>query len=352
MLARRGATIVHGPVMQTGLLRDADATLAATRQALAAPVDVGRAEHRDRHAVVVRRRRRAPGSTTSSATGRGTPPWSRAARRRAARRSPPGSRSHGRRPGRRTPRWSPSCAHAGVAGQARGGAARRGASPHVRRRARGARRRGDRRARLPVAPARRPRPGGPAARRGRRRSSRRGHVHLLLRGEQRVRAVTGSRRPPARLRRRRAGGRGRSGVPPTRSATHGVEARRRAAPGPARLDGPGPGRAAVAHGTGCCEPTGMRCAGRAICSSGPTTRRSSPVGEARLLAMLVRARPGRRRQGRARRHGPDDHAAEAAVARLRAKLGPLGARHPHRPPSRLRLRPRRAPATRPTADAG
>jgi uroporphyrinogen-III synthase len=39
MLARRGATIVHGRVMQTGLLHDADATLAATRQALAAPAD-------------------------------------------------------------------------------------------------------------------------------------------------------------------------------------------------------------------------------------------------------------------------------------------------------------------------
>lgn len=40
MLSRRGATVVHGPVMQTGLLHDAAATLDATRQALSAPVDV------------------------------------------------------------------------------------------------------------------------------------------------------------------------------------------------------------------------------------------------------------------------------------------------------------------------
>jgi uroporphyrinogen-III synthase len=40
MLARRGATIVHGPVMQTGLLHDASATLAATHRALSSPADV------------------------------------------------------------------------------------------------------------------------------------------------------------------------------------------------------------------------------------------------------------------------------------------------------------------------
>jgi uroporphyrinogen-III synthase len=40
MLSRRGATVVHGPVMRTGLLHDASATLAATEAALAAPIDV------------------------------------------------------------------------------------------------------------------------------------------------------------------------------------------------------------------------------------------------------------------------------------------------------------------------
>ena len=40
MLTRRGAAIVHGPVMQTGLLHDASATLDATHRALSAPVDV------------------------------------------------------------------------------------------------------------------------------------------------------------------------------------------------------------------------------------------------------------------------------------------------------------------------
>ena len=40
MFARRGARIVHGPVMNTELLGDLDATLAATTEVLAAPVDV------------------------------------------------------------------------------------------------------------------------------------------------------------------------------------------------------------------------------------------------------------------------------------------------------------------------
>jgi uroporphyrinogen-III synthase len=40
MLARRGASVVHGPVMRTSLLEDADLTRAATESALAGPVDV------------------------------------------------------------------------------------------------------------------------------------------------------------------------------------------------------------------------------------------------------------------------------------------------------------------------
>ncbi|MFL6204052.1 MAG: uroporphyrinogen-III synthase [Acidimicrobiales bacterium] len=40
MLARRGATVVHGPVMRTGLLHDAGETLDATRRALCARADV------------------------------------------------------------------------------------------------------------------------------------------------------------------------------------------------------------------------------------------------------------------------------------------------------------------------
>ncbi len=40
LLERRGARIVHGPVMRTALLTDGDVTLAATREVLAAPVDV------------------------------------------------------------------------------------------------------------------------------------------------------------------------------------------------------------------------------------------------------------------------------------------------------------------------
>lgn len=40
MLARRGARIVHGPVLSTTLLGDLDATVVATRRALAEPIDV------------------------------------------------------------------------------------------------------------------------------------------------------------------------------------------------------------------------------------------------------------------------------------------------------------------------
>jgi uroporphyrinogen-III synthase len=40
LLARRGARVVHGPVMRTDLLTDADATAEATEAALAAPIDV------------------------------------------------------------------------------------------------------------------------------------------------------------------------------------------------------------------------------------------------------------------------------------------------------------------------
>ncbi len=47
-------------------------------------------------------------------------------------------------------------------------------------------------------------------------------------------------------------------------------------------------------------------------------------GEARLLSVLVRRAPTVVPKGALVEHGSDDHAAEAAVARLRAKLGPLG----------------------------
>jgi uroporphyrinogen-III synthase len=40
MLSRRGARVVHGPTMSTTLLDDLDATIAATRRVLAAPADV------------------------------------------------------------------------------------------------------------------------------------------------------------------------------------------------------------------------------------------------------------------------------------------------------------------------
>ncbi|MBC3627402.1 uroporphyrinogen-III synthase, partial [Klebsiella sp. Kpp] len=40
MLTRRGAQVVHGPVMRTSLLHDAAATLAATEEALREPIDL------------------------------------------------------------------------------------------------------------------------------------------------------------------------------------------------------------------------------------------------------------------------------------------------------------------------
>ncbi len=48
-------------------------------------------------------------------------------------------------------------------------------------------------------------------------------------------------------------------------------------------------------------------------------------GEARLLSILVRRAPTVVPKSALVEHGSDDHAAEAAIARLRAKLGPLGA---------------------------
>jgi len=48
-------------------------------------------------------------------------------------------------------------------------------------------------------------------------------------------------------------------------------------------------------------------------------------GEARVLAALVRRAPTVVAKGALVEHGSDEHAAEAAIARLRAKLGPLGA---------------------------
>ena len=71
-------------------------------------------------------------------------------------------------------------------------------------------------------------------------------------------------------------------------------------------------------------------------------------GEARLLATLVDCAPHGRAEVGADRRRPDDHAAEAAVARLRGKLGPLGRRVAHGAPARLRQRARRQLTPAPT----
>ena len=47
-------------------------------------------------------------------------------------------------------------------------------------------------------------------------------------------------------------------------------------------------------------------------------------GEAKLLAVLVRRAPTVVPKAALVEHGSDEHAAEAAIARLRSKLGPLG----------------------------
>ena len=47
-------------------------------------------------------------------------------------------------------------------------------------------------------------------------------------------------------------------------------------------------------------------------------------GEARLLSVLVRRAPTVVSKGMLVEHGSEEHAAEAAIARLRNKLGPLG----------------------------
>ena len=326
MLGRRGATIVHGPVMQTGLLHDADATLAATAQALAAPVDVDRAQHRDRHPVVVRggreRRARRPAASTGRARRCRGRAW---ARRRAARRIGNGARGAlaGAR-ARRAPRWSPSCAHARRRRAARGRAARRRArrrtSPMRSRRS------GPRSSTCPSTGGIRPTTPGPPVRlleRGRREASPRHHLHLRVRGRQRLRAVTGSRRPPRRP----------STVPwprwrsvpcaPTRSGTHGVDGRRRAAPGAPRRDGAGAGRGAVGSAPGAARRrrTTLRWQGDLLI--GVDHEAQLTASEARLLESLVERSPAVVAKADLVDPGREPHAAEAAVARLRTKLGPL-----------------------------
>ena len=187
MLSRRGARVVHGPTMSTTLLDDLDATIAATEAVLAAPVDVvvlttgigvrswfGAAESvgmgdelQARPRGRPRRRPRAEGAVGRS-------------RRRVW-------RWRGRRRPRPTPRCSPGSpptASPAAASSCSATAARR-CSPTPSPRCAP---RGRRRARVPLEHARGRDAGDPAARRGHRPPARRRHVHVLLRGAQRVRA--------------------------------------------------------------------------------------------------------------------------------------------------------------------
>ncbi len=187
MFSRRGARVVHGPTMTTALLDDVDATIAATRDVLAAPVDV----------VVL-------------TTGIGVRSWfaaaassgiedelaTRSARAVVVARGPK-AQSAARAAGLDVAWTAPTETNGEVLARltadgdrraARRGAARRWGAA-VRRRSRRARAARDgRRAGLPLEPARRPGAGDPAARGGRRPPARCRHVHLLVRGPQRVRA--------------------------------------------------------------------------------------------------------------------------------------------------------------------
>lgn len=69
---------------------------------------------------------------------------------------------------------------------------------------------------------------------------------------------------------------------------------------------------------------GVRWQGSALLDNAGTVTELTP-GESRLLEILVARSPTVVAKGALAEAGADDHAVEAAVARLRAKLGPLGA---------------------------
>ena len=322
MLSRRGARIVHGATMATMPLGDLDATIAATRRVMSGPVD-----------------------TVVFTTGIGVRSWFAAAERTVSTRSCawrwPGSRrrprSEGRtcgpvrgprdrlddperderrgvRPARRRRRRRPAA-----------GRAARWRTTTVRRCHAGPRTgRDHRRAHLRVAPARR-------ASRRRSGCSRRRRPVSSTPSRSRVPTPCTTRSSwaptPAGLIAAFDDGVVAAAVGPVTAQalrSHGVDRVLEPAACSARLDGPrrssanwraGPGSwiSGVCwrrwQGTALIDPDGAEV---------ELTR-----GESRLLTRLAARAPTVVPKVALVEHGSDEHAAEAAIARLRAKLGPL-----------------------------
>ena len=342
MLDPPGATVVHGPVMQTELLRRCAATLEATRRALLGTGRRDRAQHGHRHCGRGSASARASASTTRPADGRPGPRWWLAVRRRAARRWATGWRSTGRHPARPARRCSTSCAAPRRRRSAGRRAARRGRPPHVADALAGL---GAEVIDVPVYRWHPPDDAGPGhapARRGRRRSAPRRDVHLRLRGGQRLRPG----HDPAALR-TALDGRWR----PWRSGPchadalrqHGVEAV--VEPGRARLGAMVQALVrSVSARHGCCGPTATRARWQGDLLVGHGAHRQLTGGEARLLERARGPSTVGRRQGRA---GGRWRRRPRRRGRRRPPAGqarPARRRHPVGPPPRLRLRPRGRPA--------
>ena len=270
------------------------------------------------------RRPRAPASTGGCAMPAAPRPCSPGGPRPAARPSAPASTSTGRRATRPAPRCCATWPTLDVAGR-RVVVQRDGGDPLLADAHPRPRRRRRRRPRLPLAPARGHRPGAAVDRRRLRRAPRRRHVHLRLRGGQHVRPGSRPRRAARRPRRSRARHRRRPRVR-GRPAAPRRRAGRRTAPSPARRHGEGAGRGP----RGASPRAARRGRGRPLAGHGPGRRggrhgRRAHAGEARVLDVLVARSPAVVPKSALVDDGVDTHAAEASVARLRAKLGPLGA---------------------------
>ena len=309
MLTRRGAQVVHGPVMHTTLLHDSDATLRATEQALADPPDLvvlttgigtrswfAAAES----AGLDGRLRDAGGAATVLARG----PKARSAAIGA------GLDVDWQAGDETSAEVLRHVATLDVAGR-RVVVQRDGGDPLLADRHPRPRRPRRRRPRVPLAPPRRHRPGAAVDRRRLRRAPRRRHVHLRVRGGQHVRPRSRPRRAARRPRRSRARHRRRPGVR-GRPAAPRRRAGRRAAR--ARLGAMVKALVAALEARHrCCATRARPSAGRARPWSTRRPARSTTLtpGEARVLDVLVARAPAVVPKSALVDDGVDTHAAEA-----------------------------------------
>ena len=225
LLRRRGATVVHGPCMDTQYLADDDDLRRATVDVIEQPARRGGGHHRHRRAGVAGDGRgvgHGPRPDGRPGPGPHPGPGPQGGGRRAGRGpagvGPVGDRADGRRAGQAAGRRGrrPTGGPPGV----------RDGEPRVHRRPGGGGGDGGAGARLPVAlPGRHPARPHPGRRRP-QRPGRRHHLHQRPRGAQPVHdrgRAAGRRRPPAGLQprpHRRLRGPGvRPGGPATRAST-------------------------------------------------------------------------------------------------------------------------------------